>query len=251
MAGAREEILEAFRRLEAGTGRRVFGLKEVVDEVQAATSAFEESTIRTYVTSVMCADAPVHHTNHTNDLRRVGRGMYARVGHGGAPEPATTIPQLAEEVEGSEQEGRAWHWEGYVQASVVRHLAAAGWDILAVANTEQRSQGTDVVAARNGARLHVEVKGYPLNTYARGVRQGQAKPTQPATQARVWFAGALLKAAMLRNEHPDDLVAMAFPSFETYKALASRVSLTLTASRIGVIWLTKDGSIDMTGPGIE
>lgn len=44
----------------------------------------------------MCADAPVHHLNHTNDLRRVDRGRYALVNPAGrvtnpAPEPAPAV----------------------------------------------------------------------------------------------------------------------------------------------------------------
>jgi hypothetical protein len=87
MAGAREEILAAFRRLERRSGRRVFQLRDVVAEVLSVTNAYNETTLRTYITSVMCADAPVHHANHTNDLSRVGHGLYALSGTGEVPVP--------------------------------------------------------------------------------------------------------------------------------------------------------------------
>jgi hypothetical protein len=74
----RDEILGAFQRLERRHGRKAFDLQDIVQEVQRATDAFQESTIRTHVTSVMCAQAPVNHANASNDLDRVGRGRYRR-----------------------------------------------------------------------------------------------------------------------------------------------------------------------------
>lgn len=74
----RDEILAAFERLERRHGRRDFELAEVVQEVQAVGTAYEESTIRTHVSSRMCRDAPVHHASVTDDLERVGRGRYQR-----------------------------------------------------------------------------------------------------------------------------------------------------------------------------
>ena len=79
METARDAILAAFVRLERRTGRDVFELREIVQEVISHTRAFRETTIRTYVTSVLCANAPVHHANHRNDLVRVGRGRYRRI----------------------------------------------------------------------------------------------------------------------------------------------------------------------------
>ncbi len=263
MATARSEILEAFRRLERRTGQVAFGLAQIVSEVKSVTTAYKESTIRTHVVSVMCADAPVHHFNHTDDLRRVAPGKYARivnarvdsqVGESAArhappplrPGPPVTpappspaLPQM--DVPG----GRPWYWEGNVQSAVVTGLSRAGWQVRSVSDTESRAQGTDVIAVLDGRRLHVEVKGYPTDTYARGEKVGEPKPTHPATQARVWFSGAFLKAAMLRNDHPSDAIAMAFPLFETYATLANRISLTLQASSIGLIWVHENGAIDL------
>ena len=63
---AREAVLEAFRALEQRTGRSVFKPREIVAEVTSSTTQFRESTIRTHVISQMCANAPVHHANHTD-----------------------------------------------------------------------------------------------------------------------------------------------------------------------------------------
>lgn len=74
----RDEVLAAFQRLEARHGRDAFELAEIVQEVQAAGNSYKESTIRTHVTSRMCADAPDHHATTYADLERLDRGRYRR-----------------------------------------------------------------------------------------------------------------------------------------------------------------------------
>lgn len=73
----RTEVLAAFRRLETRHGRTDFDLHEVVADLQAA-STYKESTIRTHLTSRMCADAADHHAIVYDDLRRAGPGRYRR-----------------------------------------------------------------------------------------------------------------------------------------------------------------------------
>ena len=75
----RDAILAAFESLERRSDRTDFQLQQIVRETQRLTDRYSEETIRTYVVSVMCADAPVHHANHTDDLRRVDRGIYRRI----------------------------------------------------------------------------------------------------------------------------------------------------------------------------
>ena len=72
----RDAVLEAMRRLRDRHGRNVFKLDEIVQEVLSRTSAFKESTVRTHVTSRMCADAPDHHAVVYADLDRVEHGLY-------------------------------------------------------------------------------------------------------------------------------------------------------------------------------
>ena len=195
----------------------------------------------------MCENAPVHHANHTDDLLRVDRGMYRRLAIDEVHEPVlssvTASHGIAKVSPVSEPADPDWFWEGHVQSYVVSGLASSGWRIVSVANTQTRATGTDVVAEKDGRRLHVEVKGYPSSTYARGDRRGQPKPTHPATQARHWFAGALLKAAMLRGDHPSDGVAIGLPVFETYLSLVRRISSTLLVASIDLIWVDQSGDV--------
>lgn len=72
MATARDEILDAIRRL----GTDVFSIRDVIDELRARGSRYRDSTIRTHITSRMCANAPDHHGTVYPDLERVGRGLY-------------------------------------------------------------------------------------------------------------------------------------------------------------------------------
>lgn len=74
----RDEVLAALTRLEGRHNRSVFELAEIVTEVLSATSEFTESTIRTHVTSRMCADAPDHHAKTNDDVERIARGQYRR-----------------------------------------------------------------------------------------------------------------------------------------------------------------------------
>lgn len=244
--GLREEILDALERLEKRTGQKAHRVRDIITEVHSRGVAASAVTIRTYVTSVMCADAPVHHANHTDDLRRVDRGWYQRIESASAvPNPLS--PSVLEATPSDQSttgnQSQEALWEGTIQAGIVAALVHEGWSIMSVASTQKRAQGTDIVGAREDELLHIEVKGFPSTSYARGERQGQPKPTHPATQARQWFAGALLKAAMLRGDHPGDRVALGLPDVETYRNLVQRTSSVLSRSEIELIWVDRQGRV--------
>ncbi|MEA3510775.1 MAG: hypothetical protein U9R51_05000, partial [Actinomycetota bacterium] len=138
----RDAILDAFERLEKRTGRSAFRTREILEEVQREHSGYQDSAVQTYVVSVMCADAPVHHANHTDDLRRVDRGLYQRIA---GTESGSRKPPVMEQrepvvspVPDSGDAHLEWHWEGNIQAAMVSHLAGEGWAIKSVANTAAR-----------------------------------------------------------------------------------------------------------------
>lgn len=137
-------------------------------------------------------------------------------------------------------------WEGNVQARVCRWLIEDGWDLEQVADTATRERGTDVVARRQGKRIHVEVKGWPSRTYADPARQGTVKPTEPTNQALHWFAGATLSCLRLRDAHPDDLVVMAFPDRPRYRRLSRDIASSLRAVNVEV-WFVGESSVDSSG----
>lgn len=126
---------------------------------------------------------------------------------GGSPYPHASADEPAPTAE-------HWHTEARVQAAVVAHLAAQGWRILSVADTASRQHGIDVVAAHpDGGRtgVGIEVKGYPSRHYADPARAGEAKRTQPSTQAGHWYGQAVLAAMRLPHSRPELRSVIALP----------------------------------------
>jgi hypothetical protein len=72
---AREQILEAVSHITNG-GRRAFTIAEVITELEHRGSRLARSTIRTHISSRMCANAPDHHGTTYDDFERVGHGEY-------------------------------------------------------------------------------------------------------------------------------------------------------------------------------
>ncbi|NEE01200.1 hypothetical protein [Phytoactinopolyspora halotolerans] len=76
MNTCRDEILAIWPRLEAFSEDGTVTLQTVVDALRREGTTFSESTIRTHVTSRMCADAPDHHAQVFADLVRMDGGRY-------------------------------------------------------------------------------------------------------------------------------------------------------------------------------
>jgi len=73
---ARAEILTAARKLADRSQDGSFALTEIIAQLKRAGTRYAESTIRTHVTSRMCADAPDHHGTTYDDFERLGGGRY-------------------------------------------------------------------------------------------------------------------------------------------------------------------------------
>ncbi|WP_156996831.1 DUF7669 domain-containing protein [Knoellia aerolata] len=149
--------------------------------------------------------------------------------------PTSPTPATPDEPE--------WHTEARVQAMVVTHLATHGWQILSVADTASRAHGTDIVANKGSERIGVEVKGFPSKRYADPARAQEKKPTQPSTQARTWYANALLSALRLKSRQPSLTAVMAFPEFVTYRSLYADTKPCLDQIGVKVWWVSEDGAV--------
>jgi hypothetical protein len=136
-----------------------------------------------------------------------------------------------------------WFWEGNVQAGMVRYLSAQGAVIRSVADTASKARGTDVVASLAGRVLHIEVKGWPSETYADARRAGEVKRTQPTVQASHWFAGAVLSALRLRSKNPDDRVLIVFPDFPRYRNLSDETTAPLREIGIEIWFVRESGEV--------
>lgn len=131
-------------------------------------------------------------------------------------------------------EGRNWHWEGNVQASLIAWLVHRGWQIQSSANTASRESGKDVTAQLGGRELWVSVKGYPVST---------ARTNAP-TQARHWFSGAVFDVVCYRDESSTAELAIAVPDgFKTYLNLSKRVMWLRSQLPFRIYWVSQSGDV--------
>lgn len=143
----RDAVLLAMLTLERRTQRTDFQLQEIVREVQSHTKRYPETTIRTHVTSVMCADAPMHHQNHTDDLERVERGKYRR------RETPARSRSASDAVAVSREERIV---EARRRASATHHERAAAAAVKQVELTEHIRDLTPLDASSQAATINLD-----------------------------------------------------------------------------------------------
>jgi hypothetical protein len=73
---ARAEILATARSLAGQSADGSFTLAQILASMKRSGTLYAESTIRTHVTSRMCADAPDHHATPYDDFQRLSGGRY-------------------------------------------------------------------------------------------------------------------------------------------------------------------------------
>jgi Holliday junction resolvase-like predicted endonuclease len=184
-------------------------------------------------------------------ITRIDHGVYRRYSErttavAAVAPPRTPSSELSPQRSGTPEpsaETEEWHRESKVQAAVVRHLALEGWEVLSVANTATKEHGLDILARRGDVAVGIEVKGYPSRFYAAAGREGEQKPTQPATQARVWFDSAIVAAMRLRTSQPSLTSVVALPDFPTYRRLASGIAWGLERCEIQLWWVSDAGTV--------
>jgi hypothetical protein len=74
--GARKEILAAARAVVEGTGLAEFTIADVLLEMRRRGTRYADATIRTMMSSHLCAESLGNGIAGHADLRRVGRGTY-------------------------------------------------------------------------------------------------------------------------------------------------------------------------------
>lgn len=138
-----------------------------------------------------------------------------------------------------------WYWEGSVVDRLAAHLENEGWAIIQRANSATRERGIDLHVERAEETLLVEAKGYPSTEYRDPARAGQRKPTNPSVQAQHWFAQGLLKALRLQSQHPGATVALAFPDFPRYRALAADTEGALSKLGVRIFFIGESGNVEL------
>lgn len=251
--GAREDLLAAVASLRGG-GVEVFSPAQLLEEARRLGSTYPDATLRTFVVGPMCINSPDNHAVQYGDLERVGRGLYRLVANDSPTSEPRERPRRIAAADapeaGSPTEADVplayddeWFWEGNVQASVVGHLAAGGWRIRRVAGTASSEHGVDIEAERGAATVLVEVKGYPGTVYARGPRQGEPRSGSVGSQARAYFASAVLSGVLMRSARPDADIVLAFPEMATYTSLAVRTARPLAECGVAVRLVREDGAV--------
>jgi hypothetical protein len=88
------------------------------------------------------------------------------------------------------------------------------------------------------------VKGYPCTVYARGERAGQPKPTTPTTQARHWYAHALLTAVLTGGLDDPAEIALAFPDMPRFRELIGRSEWAIRGLGVRVFLADQSGHVE-------
>ena len=124
-----------------------------------------------------------------------------------------------------------WYWEGNVQDKILRFLKLQGYTVHSASDTAIRQQGKDIIASdAHGRTVWVTVKGFPEKS--------------KNTQARHWFAGALLDLARYKDENEDALLAMGLPKgFTTYETLVRRTSSVRKYLGYAIYWVNANGTV--------
>lgn len=141
-------------------------------------------------------------------------------------------------VEPASSDDKPWHWEGNVQSALATHLRTAGWRLLSIANTATKEAGVDIVAVDpEGSEWWITVKGYPERT--------TDKKTNPPTQARHWFAGALFDVVVYRTARRDIRIGVALPAgYKTYENLAKKSAWLHEQAKFRYFLVGEDGTVD-------
>lgn len=141
----------------------------------------------------------------------------------------------------SDHADAAWHWEGHVQAALVAHLRASGWDIKSEANTATKESGVDVVAVDpEGSEWWITVKGYP--------ERKPGKTTNPATQARHWFSAAMFDVVRYRTADPTVRLGVALPHpFVTYEGLTAQSTWLRDTAPFAYFLVDQVGGVRIVG----
>lgn len=132
-----------------------------------------------------------------------------------------------------------WHWEGNVQGKVIAFLESGGYSILRFADTRAKEKGKDIEAIKNGQKLWITVKGYPVGS-----------TSTPATvQAGHWFKDAIFDLLIWHGADGSAALGLALPDFSRYRKLLEKVQWLQGAIGFSVFWVSETGHISISQVG--
>ena len=132
-----------------------------------------------------------------------------------------------------------WHWEGNVQSKVRVFLESSGYSILKVADTSAKEKGKDIEAVKNGRKLWITAKGYPVRT----------KRTPATVQAGHWFKDAIFDLLIWYGADRSADLGLALPDFSRYRKLLEKVQWLQGAIGFSVYWVSEAGFVSLSQVG--
>jgi hypothetical protein len=72
----RDEILMAVKSIIRSSGINQFTIVDVLAYMKCRNSKYEESTIKTHISSRCCTNAPTNHAVTYKDFERIAHGLY-------------------------------------------------------------------------------------------------------------------------------------------------------------------------------
>lgn len=129
-----------------------------------------------------------------------------------------------------------WYWEGNVQAKVRDYLESCGYSILAVADTRIKERGRDIEAIKDGRRIWITAKGFPVET----------NRTPATVQAGHWFKDAMFDLLIWYGIDKTSDLGLALPDFRRYRKLLEKVQWLQGMIGFSVFWVSDDGSVSVS-----
>lgn len=143
------------------------------------------------------------------------------------------LPHVGTPEESGLENSRPWFWEGNVQEVIVNYLTTQRYAIQSTADTATRQRGVDIVAEREGQRLWVSVKGYPVGT-AR---------TSPSLQASHWFKQVVFDVLAYRGSDKDVAIGVGLPDYRRYRDMSQKIDWFKPIGKFSYFWVRADGGV--------
>ncbi len=135
-----------------------------------------------------------------------------------------------------------WYWEGNLQTRVVSLLRKRGYQTYA-SDTLSKERGPDILAVKGDEKVLFEVKGWPGDKFADGIRAGEKKKANPNAQAGTWFSEAMLTLMKAKTNYPDHALILVVPDFPRYRRLAEATKTAVDLLGFKIWYVNVNGEV--------
>lgn len=230
----RDEVLLAAQALSDSSSSGEFTLDEVLKFLKRKGMQYKESTIRTHVTSRMCANAPDNHGTTFTDLQRMGHGRYrlnrkvtiTRTSNSSISDARTNSPSRNVVKKNHDLYALS---EDEIKSVLNDWLSADGWQTTIAWG---HRHGIDIEAQKGNLRWLIEVKG-----------PGSRPPM------RVNYFLAILGETLQRMDDNEARYSIALPDLPQYRGLWDRLpQLAKERTGISILFVSEEKEIQHLEP---